>query len=83
VLLKKQGGNLADALAPGNDSVALMLPITPLHYLLLEDMPLVMTSGNAGGDRSRRIPTWRRASGPAGGRLLDARSRYHVPATTA
>lgn len=50
VLLKKQGGNLADALAPGNDSVGVMLPYTPLHYLLLEDMPLVMTSGNVSGE---------------------------------
>jgi hydrogenase maturation protein HypF len=45
---------LAAAIAPGNDSVGVMLPYTPLHYLLFSDSPsdpsefpaLVMTSGN-------------------------------------
>jgi hydrogenase maturation protein HypF len=45
---------LAAGIAPGNDSVGVMLPYTPLHYLLFSDSPgdasefpaLVMTSGN-------------------------------------
>lgn len=49
VLLRKSGGeSLAPAVAPGNVSYGLMLPYSPLHFLLL-DGPLrylVMTSGN-------------------------------------
>ncbi len=41
---------ISDLVAPGNDHLGVMLPYTPLHYLLLEpdDFPvaLVMTSGN-------------------------------------
>ena len=36
---------LADAVAPGNRSVGLMLPYTPLHHLLVTE-PVVLTSGN-------------------------------------
>jgi hydrogenase maturation protein HypF len=39
---------LAAALAPGLDTVGMMLAYTPLHHLLLDEVkrPLVMTSGN-------------------------------------
>ncbi len=38
---------LAANVAPSSDLIGLMLPYSPLHYLLLEDRsPLVMTSGN-------------------------------------
>jgi hydrogenase maturation protein HypF len=45
---------LPDILAPGNNTLGVMLPYTPLHYLLFSDSPeeasefaaLVMTSGN-------------------------------------
>lgn len=37
---------LSPLLAPGQQTLGLMLPYTPLHELLLGDRPLVMTSGN-------------------------------------
>ncbi len=52
VLLKrKSGSNIAKEVVPFQDWIGVMLPYTPLHYLLLEkskDFPeaLVMTSGN-------------------------------------
>jgi hydrogenase maturation protein HypF len=58
VLLRRRSGNpLADSVAPGVDTLGMMLPYTPLHHLLLnqtdpklavENVPpvLVMTSGN-------------------------------------
>ena len=47
--LASSRGTVADAVAPGNPFLGVMLPYTPLHHLLLEAMlpvPLVMTSGN-------------------------------------
>ncbi len=50
VLLQKKNPNpLADAIAPGNRNFGVMLPYTPLHYLLFDDgdfTALVMTSAN-------------------------------------
>jgi hydrogenase maturation protein HypF len=49
VLLKKREQiAIAEAVAPKNPYLGVMLPYTPLHYLLLHElgMPLVMTSGN-------------------------------------
>jgi len=58
VLLRRRPGNLlADSVAPGVDTLGMMMPYTPLHHLLLnqtdpkltvEPVPpvLVMTSGN-------------------------------------
>ncbi len=58
VLLKKkavrpgQVKGIAQGVAPFNNSLGIMLPYTPLHYLLLENGPdiLVMTSGNRSGE---------------------------------
>ena len=52
VLLKARSAPVADAVAPsvapGNPYLGVMLPYTPLHYLLLGDLgfPVVATSGN-------------------------------------
>ena len=54
VLRRRPGAEISAAVAPRNDTVGVMLPYTPLHYLLFSDSPddrpqftaLVMTSGN-------------------------------------
>jgi hydrogenase maturation protein HypF len=50
VLEKKPGSSISTAVAPRQDSLGIMLPYTPLHYLLLNPGgpldALVMTSGN-------------------------------------
>lgn len=46
LLRKRPGSALSARVAPGNAYVGVMLPYTPLHYLLIDDTPLVMTSGN-------------------------------------
>jgi hydrogenase maturation protein HypF len=54
VLPRLADGRLSAAIAPGDNTLGIMLPYTPLHYLLFSDSPeresewtaLVMTSGN-------------------------------------
>lgn len=49
ILQRKTGATaIAEAVAPGQATLGVMLPYTPLHYLLFRDgmPPLVMTSGN-------------------------------------
>ena len=56
VLRRRPDATISPAVAPGNDTIGVMLPYTPLHYLLFGDSPddpprfaaLVMTSGNIG-----------------------------------
>lgn len=51
LLQKREKGTLSDLVAPGNRSIGVMLPYTPIHYLLLEQIPiLVMTSANLSGE---------------------------------
>ena len=53
VLLKKQTPNsIADSVCPQNPYFGVMLPYTPLHYLLMSHgfKALVMTSGNQSGE---------------------------------
>ncbi|MGH3796049.1 MAG: carbamoyltransferase HypF [Pseudonocardiaceae bacterium] len=48
LLPRRPQAPVAPAVAPGNRSLGLMLPYTPLHHLLLRDTaaPIVLTSGN-------------------------------------
>ena len=54
ILTRRAGVELAPSIAPGDNTLGVMLPYTPLHYLLFSDSPemdsewsaLVMTSGN-------------------------------------
>src|ERR1700733_7762823 len=54
ILPRLQEAKLAAGIAPGDNTLGVMLPYTPLHYLLFSDSPdkdsewtaLVMTSGN-------------------------------------
>jgi hydrogenase maturation protein HypF len=48
LLPRRRDAPVAPAVAPGNRSLGLMLPYTPLHHLLLRDIaaPIVLTSGN-------------------------------------
>ena len=54
ILPRRPDAKLASGVAPGDNTLGVMLPYTPLHYLLFSDSPLmesewaalVMTSGN-------------------------------------
>ena len=48
LLPRLPGSGLAEAVAPGNRQLGLMLPYTPLHHLLIAALvrPMVLTSGN-------------------------------------
>lgn len=48
VLLPRHGGAIAPSVAPGSARLGALLPYSPLHHLLLQDLgiPVVATSGN-------------------------------------
>jgi hydrogenase maturation protein HypF len=47
MLLRKRGTLICDEVAPNNPYLGVILPYTPIHYLLLNEIPyLVMTSAN-------------------------------------
>lgn len=52
VLMPRRAGTVADATAPGLGELGVLLAYSPIHHLLfgrLGQVPLVMTSANAGG----------------------------------
>ncbi|WP_075980407.1 carbamoyltransferase HypF [Bacillus massilinigeriensis] len=52
IMNKKRDSGLADGLAPGLNTIGVMLPYTPLHHLLFDEgeiTVLVMTSANPSG----------------------------------
>lgn len=51
ILNKKESNILPDIIAPNTNKIGIMLPYTPLHYLLFEQgiFYLIMTSGNISG----------------------------------
>ncbi len=49
ILPRRESASLPEAIAPGNRTLGVMLPYTPLHHLIFVEAPysaLVMTSGN-------------------------------------
>nr|WP_312860109.1 carbamoyltransferase HypF [Pseudonocardia bannensis] len=48
LLLRRPVAGVAPSVAPGNAHLGMLLPYTPLHHLLLDDLrePIVLTSGN-------------------------------------
>jgi hydrogenase maturation protein HypF len=52
VLLRRRNGDIAENVAPNNPHLGVMLPYTPMHHLLLQelDFPVVATSGNLSGE---------------------------------
>ena len=76
LLKKKKSSSLAPQVAPGLSRIGLMLPYTPLHYLLMENMdPLVMTSANMSGDPlvSQNDEAFERLAGICDGFLIHNR----------
>ncbi|MEO8391515.1 MAG: carbamoyltransferase HypF [Chloroflexota bacterium] len=52
VLLAYKSGEIASQVAPDNPYLGVMLPYTPLHHLLMDELgfPIVATSGNRSGE---------------------------------
>jgi hydrogenase maturation protein HypF len=78
VLLRRRAeAAVAGSVAPGNRSLGLLLPYTPLHHLLLEAVrrPLVMTSGNVSDEPIAYVDeeTLKRLTGIADAFLLHDR----------
>jgi hydrogenase maturation protein HypF len=48
LMRRRPDAQVAEATAPGNRSLGILLPYTPVHHLLLREMgrPIVLTSGN-------------------------------------
>lgn len=80
LLRRRPEASVAPGVAPGLDTLGLMLPYTPVHHLLLRefDGPLVMTSGNV-SEEPIAIGNWEaleRLNGIADAFLLHDRDIY-------
>ena len=77
LISRAPGSAVADEVAPGNRYLGVMLPYTPLHHLLLNDVgrPLVMTSGNLSEEpiAGSNEEAWDRLRGLADGFLFHNR----------
>jgi hydrogenase maturation protein HypF len=75
VLRRLENASISRTIAPGNETIGVMLPYTPLHYLLFSNSPnspsefpaLVMTSGNISEEPIviSNEEAWRRLDGVA------------------
>ena len=72
---------LAPSVAPGTESIGVMLAYAPLHHLLVAERPLVFTSGNLADEPIAFTPTdaFARFEGLADGVLFHDRP-IHAPA---
>ncbi len=81
LLLPINGEPLAPSVAPGLEQLALMLPNTPLHHLLMAelDRPIVLTSANVSGEPQviDNQQALQQLSGIADGFLLHDRAIAH------
>jgi hydrogenase maturation protein HypF len=78
----RPGNGLAEGIAPRQNTVAVMLPYTPLHRLLLSHSPpaVVMTSGNLAEEPiEHRDPDARRKLGPIADHFLSHNREIAVP----
>ncbi len=80
LLLERPNSNISRLVAPRNNYMGIMLPYTPLHYILLKEsnMALVMTSGNISEEpiAMENEEAFRRLGHIADGFLLHNREIY-------
>lgn len=86
ILPRREGAALSSSIAPANNTIGVMLPYTPLHYLLFSDCAdepsqfraLVMTSGNISDEPIviSNDEAWQRLQGVADFFLFHNRDIY-------
>ena len=81
LLARRADARLAPLVAPGHDTIGIMLAYSPLHHLLCTDGPLVLTSGNLADEPIAFVPddAFLRFTGLVDGVLFHNRA-IHAPA---